>query len=153
LHVAAPDFFQRIALVEGQISDLPQVPEDDIDTLVKVMRDNNTPKFLTHNGADAALVAEARRIIKRNALNIKKDAGEAKQSSALREFMDCIRGYLPIVELDAFYAVQPDGFVNLVRNSVDQYFDTDIYDRVESEHDGRVIRRMVRERVHFLDED
>jgi hypothetical protein len=39
----------RVALVENQISDLTQVLEDDIETMVKVMRDNNTPKFLVHN--------------------------------------------------------------------------------------------------------
>jgi hypothetical protein len=60
-------------------------------------------------------------------------------------------GRLYAVELDALLAIAPDEFKRIVQQSVDQFFDQGIYERVLSEHQPRIIDRLVHQRVRFLD--
>lgn len=62
-------------------------------------------------------------------------------------------GQLIAVELDALLAIVPDEFRRLVQESVDQYFDQDIYQRERAKHSPGEIKRLVYEKVRFLDYD
>jgi hypothetical protein len=62
-------------------------------------------------------------------------------------------GQLIAVELDALLAIVPDQFKQLVQESVDQYFDETIYEREQARHSADKIRRLVRRKVRFLNDD
>lgn len=59
-------------------------------------------------------------------------------------------GKLYVVELDALLAIVPEEFRTIVQESVDEFFDEDIYKAVLSKHRPNVIERLVHQR--FLDE-
>jgi hypothetical protein len=59
-------------------------------------------------------------------------------------------GRLYIVELDALLAIVPDVFRSVVQESVDQFFDSGIYQDVLSDHLPNVIDRLVQDRVRFI---
>ena len=61
-------------------------------------------------------------------------------------------GQLIAVELDALLAIVPDQFKQLVQESVDQYFDEAIYKREQAKHSIDKIRRLVHQKVTFLDD-
>lgn len=62
-------------------------------------------------------------------------------------------GQLYAVELDALMAYQPEEFVKIVQSSVEQYFDYSIYHRVSSEHSPEAIRKLISEKVRFVDDN
>ncbi len=62
-------------------------------------------------------------------------------------------GQLYAVELDALLAYQPDEFRRIVTESVDQYFDRSIFDEVWSEHSPEAIKRLVSEKVTFVEDE
>jgi hypothetical protein len=62
-------------------------------------------------------------------------------------------GQLMAVELDALLAIVPDEFKVLVQESVDQYFDEDTYRREQKGHSPKDIRRLVHQKVRFLDDE
>jgi hypothetical protein len=62
-------------------------------------------------------------------------------------------GKLMAVELDALLAIVPDQFKQLVQESVDQNFDEDTYQREQKRYSPKDIRRLVHQKVKFLDDD
>jgi hypothetical protein len=58
-------------------------------------------------------------------------------------------GKLYIVELDALLAIVPDEFKSIIQESVDQFFNQEIYQDVLSDHQPEVVDRLVQERVRF----
>jgi len=58
-------------------------------------------------------------------------------------------GKLYTVELDALLAIVPDEFKSIVQESVDQFFDQEVYQDVLSGHQPQLVDRLVRERVRF----
>lgn len=62
-------------------------------------------------------------------------------------------GQLYAVELDALLAYQPEEFRRIIQESVDQYFDRSIYDEVWSEHSPEAIKRLVSEKVRFVEDE
>jgi hypothetical protein len=62
-------------------------------------------------------------------------------------------GQLIAVELDALLAIVPDQFKQLVQESVDQYFDEDTYRREQKLYSPKDIRRLVYQKIRFLDDD
>jgi len=59
-------------------------------------------------------------------------------------------GRLYVVEPDALLAVVPDEFRTIVQESVDEFFDEDLYEAVLSKHSTKTVDRLVRQRVRFL---
>jgi hypothetical protein len=55
-----------------------------------------------------------------------------------------------VVELDALLAIVPDRFKSIVQRSVDQFFDQEIYQDVQSDHQPQLLDRLVHERVRFI---
>jgi hypothetical protein len=62
-------------------------------------------------------------------------------------------GKLYVVELDALLAIVPDEFKTMVQESVDQFFDEDIYQLELAKHSPEEIKRLVCEKVRFLNEN
>jgi hypothetical protein len=60
-------------------------------------------------------------------------------------------GQLIAVELDALLAIVPDEFKQLVQESVDQYFDEDIYEKEQAKHSPEEIKRLVHNKVRFFE--
>ncbi|MGA9151055.1 MAG: hypothetical protein WBZ36_10780 [Candidatus Nitrosopolaris sp.] len=52
-------------------------------------------------------------------------------------------GKLYVVELDALLAIVPDEFKLIVRGSVDQFFDQEIYQAVLSDNQPELVDRLV----------
>jgi hypothetical protein len=59
-------------------------------------------------------------------------------------------GKVYIVELDALLAIEPDKFKSIVRGSVDQFFDQEIYQAVLAENQPDMVDRLVQEKVRFI---
>ena len=53
-------------------------------------------------------------------------------------------GKLYVVELDALLAIVPEELKIIVQDSVDEFFDEDIYEAVLSKHPPKTIERRVR---------
>jgi hypothetical protein len=63
-------------------------------------------------------------------------------------------GIFKVAELDAMLSYQPDSLERLLVDATDQYFDNDIYDKVQSQlkrKDHKQIRKMLKDNVRFLD--
>jgi hypothetical protein len=59
-------------------------------------------------------------------------------------------GKLYVVELDALLAIVPDEFKRIVQESVDQFFDQEIYQEVLADHQPDLVDRLVGERIRFI---
>lgn len=59
-------------------------------------------------------------------------------------------GKLYVVELDALLAIVPDEFDSIVQGSVDQFFDTSIYQNILSDNQPLKVDRLNQERVRFI---
>jgi hypothetical protein len=59
-------------------------------------------------------------------------------------------GKLYIVELGALLAIVPDEFKSIVQESVDQFFDEEIYQDVLSDHQPQLVDKLVHERIRFI---
>ncbi|MFY9872436.1 MAG: hypothetical protein WAK17_22220 [Candidatus Nitrosopolaris sp.] len=59
-------------------------------------------------------------------------------------------GKLYVVELDALLAIVPDEFNSIVQGSVDQFFDTSIYQNILSDNQPLKVDRLNQERVRFI---
>jgi hypothetical protein len=57
---------------------------------------------------------------------------------------------LYIVELDALLAIVPDEFKRILQESVDQFFDQEIYQKVLADHQLDLVDRLVRGRIRFI---
>jgi hypothetical protein len=73
-----------------------------------------------------------------------------KRDSRRYQFMENHDGRLFQVEVDALAALQPDVFRDLVLNSVDQFYDENIYDEASNEHTENDIRKMVKKSARGL---
>lgn len=62
-------------------------------------------------------------------------------------------GKLYVVELDALLAIVPDEFKIMVQESVDKFFDEDIYQLELAKHSPDMIKRLVRKKVRFLNDN
>jgi hypothetical protein len=60
-------------------------------------------------------------------------------------------GKLYVVELDALLAIVPEELKIIVQESVDGFFDEDVYKEVLSKYHSKSIERLVHERARFLD--
>ena len=60
-------------------------------------------------------------------------------------------GELFQVEIDALTAFVPKKFGDMVIDSVDQYFDEDIYNELMADHSTNSLHKLVNERVRFVD--
>jgi hypothetical protein len=73
------------------------------------------------------------------------------RDSRTNGFIEKHDGKLFAVELDAFLAIAPDAFRELVQESVDQYFDEDMYETQQAKHPPEEIERLVHQKVRFLE--
>jgi len=75
-----------------------------------------------------------------------------RRDTRAASFMSKHNGELFQIEVDALQAYAPEEFRNLVQQSVDQYFDDDIYNEVltDPEHTDEGINRLVKKEVQWL---
>jgi hypothetical protein len=79
---------------------------------------------------------------------LKKADHDTRKNGFVRKY-----GKLYLVELDALLAIVPKRFQIIVQDSVDQFFDYDIYTEQIMQHSESMIDIMVRQKVKFLDEN
>jgi predicted small metal-binding protein len=80
-----------------------------------------------------------------NKETIEKVDHDTRKNGFIRKY-----GKLYIVELDALLAIVPDEFKLIVQESVDQFFDTSIYQDVLSDNQPQTVDRLIRERVSLF---
>ena len=73
-----------------------------------------------------------------------------KRDTRKRQFIRNHNGRLFQVEIDALAALQPNVFKNLVLNSVDQFYNEEIYEEVSNEYTQGDIRKMLKKTVKDL---
>jgi hypothetical protein len=73
-----------------------------------------------------------------------------ERDSRRRQFMENHNGELFQVEVDAFAALAPDAFRDLVLNSVDQFYNEDVYEEALNEYTKGDIRKMLKKTVKDL---
>jgi hypothetical protein len=72
------------------------------------------------------------------------------RDSRTNRFVDKHHGKLFAVELDALLAIAPEEFKWIVQDSVEQYFDEDMYETQQAKHTPEEIERLVGQKVRFL---
>jgi hypothetical protein len=72
------------------------------------------------------------------------------RNSRTNGFVDKHHGKLFAVELDALLAIAPEEFKWIVQDSVEQYFDEDMYETQQAKHTPEEIERLVHQKVRFL---
>jgi hypothetical protein len=76
---------------------------------------------------------------------IEKVNNDTRKNGFIRKY-----GKLYVVELDALLAIVPNEFKLIVQESVDQFFDTRIYQEVLSDNPKEAVDSLIQDRVRFI---